>query len=382
MRLLLSLVCSGALLSCAAAPPRPPPAGPSAEEPSRPPTFAHFFDYAPFAVGLRRDGAPFQGQATLRGESLERTLQFDGGKALLDLPLLEALDREPRVLLEVEGQELTLLSEGARGVLRCGLGVASLAALEPCEQSLPSAELSPDDCDAPGERAWQATHEEQQRRFEACYADTSPATTARLQKSPQVALTACPRLLALAGAAPRKDVLLALWPPCQNHFPQELRADTSRAYLLQELPKAIDAAKSGGTLHMQTFHTIYRDIAPAEAEEIRKLAVQRFAPVPEGKWLALRKSVSALSSAERTFHLCGHLDGIVRIQISGGYGRSIPSVGMPFVSYPAGPVMRRSLDPTAYERAQVQARVRLNLGKVPVEFAARCGAETLWFFGP
>ena len=110
---------------------RPPPAEPPAEEPPRPPTFAHFFDYAPFAVGLRRDGAPFQGQATLRGESLERTLQFDGGKALLDLPLIEALDREPRVLLEVEGQRLTLLSEGARGALGALCPLAVRAPLRP-----------------------------------------------------------------------------------------------------------------------------------------------------------------------------------------------------------------------------------------------------------
>jgi hypothetical protein len=371
------------VVACASTPPPAAPPPPSADTSTRPPTFAQFFEYGPFALGLRRDGVPFQGQATLLGENLEVTLPFEGGKALLNEALIESLASEPQATLTVEGQRLPLLSSGGRSALQCARSIVVLSRIDACADLLPSEGTGSEACDAPGERAWLAVLDQQRQRYESCYADTSPATLTRLRSSPRLVPLACPRLLELAGPEPSEEIAVGLWRPCSVFFPPALRGSTERAFLQRDLPAAFARAKQGDRDTMRVFHETYRTLAPAESEEIRALAIQRFAPISEAKWKALRKSIAAVPSAQTTFQLCGIAGDavLVRAIYRGGYlGSASPRSAAMAFSIGIKPRPRPRV--TEVEMLQLRQRSQLHAGKREVHLVPRCDPNEFWFFAP
>jgi hypothetical protein len=333
---------------------------------------------------LRRDGVPFQGQAVLLGENLERTLSFEGGKALLDDELIESLASEPQATLAVEGQRLPLLSSGGRSALQCARGIVVLSRIDACSEILPTEAMASEVCDSPGERAWLAVLDQQRQRYESCYADTSPATLARLGKSPMIVPLACPRLLELAGLQPPEEVAVGLWRPCSSFFPPALRGPTERAFLQKDLPAAFARAKAGDKEAMRQFHETYRTLAPAESEEIRALAIQRFAPLSEAKWKALRTSIEALSGARTIFRLCNVVGDAIWVQVSLrpaylGSSERHSSVGFSIVMKPKQRPRPRVTD---LEMLQLRQRAQMHAGKREVNIVYGCNPGEVWFFAP
>lgn len=387
MRSLLLWILLGAL-SCASAPPKPtaPPAASSEPPPEAPTTFAYSFEYNPFVIGLKRNGEPYQGPAVLVGNALERRLSFEQGKAAIEAEFVPQLVRQNTLELQVEGQQLTLLPTGASKVLHCARYIAELQRLDPCSTPLPSPELIPEDCDRLGERAWRDTHDEHQKRFDACYSDLNPATLDRLTRSPAIAPLACPRLLGIAGPSPSEDTAVALWPGCGAFFPEAAKPSTKQSYLLRRLPTAFEAAKTASSEGMKNFYTTYQKVAPKEAQEIRKMAVQRYSPpgLNEARWKVLQSSIEATQSKERRFSLCDTLDETIWIRVQ---SRQYPSLQDPsFLGYPA---TKRVIYPRGYstlpsaaEQAVLRQKTAAILGKRELTFRPNCKNDDLWFLHP
>jgi hypothetical protein len=408
---------SALALLAACASPGAPPAAPSAP-PTGPATYAFFFEYEPLlTLGVQRDGAPVEGPATLliqfEEERPEREpeaefhmesvipkeepipLMFHQGKAQLPAGRLSVMSEAPILRLVLGEATLDVPRSRGAGPLRCGVAIHGLQQIDACAQPLPSGELVPEDCDGRGARIWLDHLDRQQTRFEGCFVDLSDATLARLAGGPELRGQVCPRLLALAGPTPTEEQALRLAPSCLNYFPAPLRHRTEQAVALRELPAALASARAADSRRMQAFYNKYRGLAPAQAEEIRKLAAERFGPKDPARWLRLRDVIEAIQTPRFRFTLCDQDGSDVQIAWSPGapprYSRG-PSTSLPDRSEPLDqPITlafavairiddRQGSQPTPQQRRIVEAVVSKNVPQARVSFVRACTRGRHWYF--
>lgn len=402
--------------ACAAQPPpAPAPLAPPAP-PARPPTFAFFFAYdAPLTLGAQRDGVPYEGPAQLVFVTREQSenepepanpeanggaprpeppaglepvpLEFRGGKAAVPADRLTALSTARGLRLRVGSQEIDLPQTRDTSPFVCAQQLQALQEIDACQTPLPAPDLAPDRCDSPGQHAWQALLQEQQGRFEACYSDLSDATLARLRGSSQIPDRACPRLLALAGPEPSDELGVKL-EPCLRFFSGATHTRLNRAILRHKLPQAIDEARRGTSAQMHAFYQQYRAIEPAHAEEIRLLAMKKFAPVDQKTWVAVRAGLENIRLSERRYTLCDYSPDRVLV----GYAEMIPPRVTWRDSEPAEESFQRVrmvMDPMWQQRYRSNPReeqiarqiVSARTGIKNVGFARGCPGGKHWYFG-
>jgi hypothetical protein len=406
------------LVACASsgAPPAPPSATPTG--PAGPATYAFFFEYEPLlTLGVQRDGAPIEGPATLRIQFEEEhpdrdpeaefhmesvvpkeepiPLVFHQGKAQLPADRLSVMSEAPILRLVLGETTLDVPRSRGAGPLRCGVAIHGLQQIDACAQPLPSGELVPEDCDGRGARVWLERLDRQQERLDGCFADLSDATLGRLAGAQALRDQVCPRLLALAGPTPTEEQALRLAPSCLNHFPAPLRHRTERAQALQELPAALASARVADSPRMQTFYNKYRKIDPFQAEEIRKLAAERFGPKDPARWLALRDAIEAIKVPRFRFTLCDQSDSDVQVAWSTGapprYSQS-PPTSIPELSEPLRQPVTLAfavvvpLDdeqrnrPTSQQLRLVEAVVSKSVPRAKVSFVRSCIRGRHWYF--